>query len=337
MVVTITRTAQARRGVRALLAAALVLTASVASLIGGQAASAATGTKLIGTFALTPGSCAGGTASGTYLRMILPSGSPSGPYMSNSDSRCGDQSFTPLNPGTDGGLYSGSYQPQPTPPFDSKGNAQAGTITAPAPFYGTAFATSANKVDPQTHLSVNAPIVTLTGSTLHADLRSFAVTWNSQYFNQGSPKPDGSYPGNTRPATGTYNASTGAFTLNWTSQVVGGPFNNFTGQWHLQGVFHAAGGHSVGAGSGGHASSAPTHAGSAPAGTVITGASTVPASTVPTGSATPSSSSSGAVVAGGRPRRRVVLPNVRHRSPTQARRSPTPPGTSTAGCSPCSS
>ncbi len=170
-------------------------------------ASAAPAT-LVGTFQLTPGSCAGGAASGTYLRMILPSGGPSGPFMSNSDSTCSDQSFTLLAPGSDGGLVAGSYQPQPTPPFDASGNARASNLTAPARFYGTSFATSTNSVDPQTKQSVPPPQVIVTGGTLSADLRSFAVTWNSQYFNQGSPKPDGSYPGNTRPVTGTFDTST---------------------------------------------------------------------------------------------------------------------------------
>ena len=39
--------------------------------------------------------------------------------------------------------------------------------------------------------------------------------------------------------TGTYNAKTHAYVLNWTSQVVGGPFNGFTGDWHLTGTFAA--------------------------------------------------------------------------------------------------
>ena len=36
--------------------------------------------------------------------------------------------------------------------------------------------------------------------------------------------------------TGTYNADTKAYTLDWTSQIVGGPFNNFSGHWHLEGT-----------------------------------------------------------------------------------------------------
>jgi hypothetical protein len=232
---------RAPRTVTTALVVVLLFVTSVVALFGATSASAASSKALIGTFSLTPGTCSGSTASGTYLRMILPSGTPTGPYMSNSDSVCHDQSFTALKAGTDGGLITGAYQAQPSPPFDAKGNALAGTITAPTQFYGTSFATSSNKVDPQTHLSVSPPSVIATGSTLHATLPGFAVTWNNQYFNQGAPKPDGSSPGNTRAPTGTYNASTGAFTLSWTSQVVGGPFDKFTGQWHLQGFFHAAG------------------------------------------------------------------------------------------------
>jgi hypothetical protein len=197
--------------------------------------------------------------------MILPSGGVTGPYMSNSDSRCRDQSYTALSAGTDGGLVSGSYQATPQPPFDKNGNALAGRITAPSPFYGTSFATSSNATDPQTKRAVPVPQVFATGSTLSADLRAFSVTWNSQYFNQGSPKPDGSYPGNTKPARGTYDASTGAFTLDWTSTVVGGPFDKFTGQWHLAGRFVPSGGVAAVAGSGSGTSGA-TGGGVAPGG-----------------------------------------------------------------------
>ena len=289
---------RAPRKVKSALAVLVLAATSAIGLLVPTSADAATTTTLIGTFDLTPGTCSGSTASGTYLRMILPSGTPSGPYMSNSDSVCHDQSFTALKPGTDGGLITGSYQPQPSPPFDSHGNALAGTITAPAPFYGTSFATSSNKVDPQTHLSVSPPKVTATGTTLHASLPGFAVTWNSQYFNQGAPKPDGSEPGNTRAPTGTYDPSTGAFTLSWTSQVVGGPFDKFTGQWHLQGFFHAAGsnaGSKAGSSGGGAVVIAPkgSNTASAPAAGVTSAA---PSGAAGSSTSTPSSAASTAAV-----------------------------------------
>jgi hypothetical protein len=75
------------------------------------------------------------------------------------------------------------------------------------------------------------------GGKLSGDLAAFDATWNKQAFNQGSPKPDGSRPGNTGAVSGTYDAATGAYSLTWTSQIVGGPFNSFTGYWHLEGTF----------------------------------------------------------------------------------------------------
>ena len=58
------------------------------------------------------------------------------------------------------------------------------------------------------------------------DLRGFTASWNSIYFNQGSPKPAGNRPGLTRAVRGTYNAKTGHYVLTWVSQIVGGPFND---------------------------------------------------------------------------------------------------------------
>jgi hypothetical protein len=206
---------------------------------------AAAGTPLVGTFSIAAGSCSGGTASGTYLRMVLSGGTNSGgPYFSNSDSSCSDNSYTPLAPGSAGGLITGSYQAAPSPAFDSAGNALADQITAPVPFEGVKFATATNPVDPQTGLHVPAPSIVATGDTLSGSIEAFAVTWNNQQFNQGSPKPGGGSPGNTTPVTGTYNPATGAYVLQWSSQVVGGPFNGFSAFWNLTGIFRPAAGSS---------------------------------------------------------------------------------------------
>jgi hypothetical protein len=234
---------------------------------------AAAGTPLVGTFTITAGSCSGGVASGTYLRMVLSGGTnTAGPYFSNSDSTCSDNTYTPLAPGSEGGLVTGSYEPQPSPPFDSSGNALAAKITAPVAFEGVKFSTATNPVDPQTGLSVPAPSIELNGTTLTGNLQAFGVSWNTQEFNQGSPKPGGSSPGNTTPVTGVYNPATGAYTLQWSSQVVGGPFNGFSAFWNLTGRFVAAGGPSAAASSSGStaasaASSTGPTAGSTHAGT----------------------------------------------------------------------
>ena len=208
---------------------------------------------LVGTFRLNAGSCNGGQATGSTFRMVLPNGSPSGPFVSNNDSPCDDHSYTPLTPGTDGGLITGAHQPEPDPAFDGDGNSLASRITKPARFYGVDFSTSTNPTDPQTQAKVGPPSVTTQDGKLAGDLRAFAASWNRQEFNQGAPKPDGSSPGLTSAPSGTYDAATGAFSLNWASQIQGGPFNNFTGLWHLEGTF-------VPASRGGGASGSPTTA-----------------------------------------------------------------------------
>ncbi|WP_067682156.1 hypothetical protein [Nocardia miyunensis] len=197
---------------------------------------------LDGLFALSPGVCANGAASGSFFRMILPTGTAAGPYLQNSDSRCSDRTVTPLSAGSDGGLVSGSYQPQPAAAFDPHGNARSGRVTTPVRFYGVDFATATNPTDPQTGVVTRLPQVFADGGTLSGDLSSLGVTWNNQVFNQGAPKPDGGLPGKTSPVHGTID-SAGNFVLEWTSQIVGGPFNNFTGLWHLAGRYRDGGRH----------------------------------------------------------------------------------------------
>jgi hypothetical protein len=161
-----------------------------------------------------------------------------GPFLSNGSSSAGDQSYTLLRPGTDGGLISGGYQPPPNPAFGGAlSNALASRITQPQTFEGIDFSVSTSPSDPQTSTAVPAPSIIDDGGNLSGKLQAFTAEWSGQYFNQGSPKPDGSSPGITAPLSGTYNETTHAFVMTWTSTIVGGPFNGFTGYWHLAGVF----------------------------------------------------------------------------------------------------
>lgn len=204
-------------------------------------ATVAAAERLVGTFRFTAGSCGGAGITGSYFRMIQPGGSATaGPFVQNSDSPCQDKTYTPLAGGRDGGLVTGDYQPHPDPAFDQTGAGRADRLTRPEKFYGVNFSTATNPVDPQTGARVGAPELSVNGGRLEGDLRSFAAAWNNQHFNQGSPKPDGSRPGNTSGPTGTYDAGSRAFTLDWTSHIVGGPFNNFTGLWHFDGTFSPA-------------------------------------------------------------------------------------------------
>jgi hypothetical protein len=199
------------------------------------------GTALVGTFKLTPGVCTGATPTGSYFRMIDPHGTiAAGKFFDNPDSTCKDKSFTVQGPGTDGGLITGTYQPSAGKAFDARGNALADRITQPGSFTAIKFGISTNHVDPQTGLKVPAPQVFDHNGTLSGQISAWSAAWNNLYFNQGSPKPNGSRPGLTSPVSGTYDAKTHAFVLTWASEVVGGPFNGFTGYWHLQGVFVAS-------------------------------------------------------------------------------------------------
>ncbi|HWH31604.1 MAG TPA: hypothetical protein VNU01_02925, partial [Egibacteraceae bacterium] len=202
--------------------------------------SSAAATDLRGTFRITAGACAG-AVTGSRFRMVQPGGTPaSGPFVENADSPCADKTYTPLRPGTDGGLVSGSHQPQPSAPFDGTGNGTAARIVRPQRFFGVDFAVATNPTDPQSGTDTPAPVIRRDGSTLSGDLRAYAVAWNRQHFNQGAPKPDGSTPGQTTLPSGTIDASTKAYRLEWASTIVGGPFNNFTGLWHLEGTFDGA-------------------------------------------------------------------------------------------------
>ena len=197
------------------------------------------GTALVGLFRVTAGQCTdAGVTAGSWFRMIQAGGKAGeGPFLPNGDSACGDKTWSALKPGSDGGLITGTYQPQPAEPFDADGRGTAGSILAPTPFFAVTFANATNAVDPQTNAKTTPPAITVTGGKLSGDLSAFAAAWNKQHFNQGAPKPGGAMPGLTAGPTGTYDAATKHYVLDWSSQIIGGPFNNFTGVWHLEGTF----------------------------------------------------------------------------------------------------
>ncbi len=194
--------------------------------------------ELVGVFEIAAGACdEAGVATGSTFRMVQAGGTPEdGPFMDNADSTCaGDLTFTPLAPGTDGGLMTGDYQPAPDPAFDEANAALADTITEPVTFFGTAFGTATDPVDAQTSEEVPAPAIMATDGILSGDVSAMAAYWGGEVFNQGAPKPAGDEPG----PVGTIDPETGEYELDWSSQIVGGPFNDFTGVWHLEGTFTA--------------------------------------------------------------------------------------------------
>ena len=210
-----------------------------AKAASAQVAPPTSGEAMVGTFRLQPGSCGGTGVTGSYFRFVQPGGSSAaGPFTQNMDSACADRTYTPVAPGSDGGLVTGAYQPHPDPAFTTAGGGRAGRITRPQRFSGVELATATSPVDPQTSTGVPTPSVFRNAAgQLGGDLRAFAVAWNGQHLNQGAPKPDGRRAANTFGPSGTYDPSSRTFVLEWSSQIVGGMFNNFTGQWHLVGTF----------------------------------------------------------------------------------------------------
>ena len=195
------------------LAVALAVTALVAVV---AAPTASAGTTLTGKFSISTGS---------YFRMQYPGGSG---WFSNPYSTRTDKTYTAISSGTDGGITSGLFQGEPAGGFDKLGNSLAGRIITPTNFAGVKFGLKTFN-----SAATPAPAFVYTGSVLSAKITGLTVGWNKLYFNQGLPKP-----GKTTPlARGTYNASTKAYTLDWSSPIIGGPFNGFTGVWHLTGTF----------------------------------------------------------------------------------------------------
>ncbi|NNC79206.1 MAG: hypothetical protein HKN94_03545 [Acidimicrobiales bacterium] len=189
--------------------------------------------ELVGLFEIAAADCGAADAvSGSTFRMAqIGATLESGPFIPNADSPCGDLTVTPLIPGTDGGLLTGSYQVPPDPAFDSQGSGLANGIAEPVTFFGLSFAMATTD-------EATPPAITASDGVLTGDLSAVVAYYAGLTFNQGAPKPDGATPGLTFEAPiGTIDPDTGAYVLDWASQIVGGPFDNFTGIWHLEGTF----------------------------------------------------------------------------------------------------
>lgn len=221
----------------AVLAVAAVATAAAAA----PAAHAAKKTELKGTLGISPGKPATKAQqkrtkakfTGSYFRMILPGGADK--YFANSNSRAADKTYTLFRTGQEKGLKLGAFQEPPEPAFAANGFALSRRIVLPETFAGIDFSISTAATDAQTGQKATAPRLFATGKKLSGDLRAWTAEWNKIYFNQGAPKPNGTFPGFTKPINGTYDKKTKQYELSWYSLIVGGPFNGFTGYWHLQG------------------------------------------------------------------------------------------------------
>jgi hypothetical protein len=149
-------------------------------LITAAAPPAVAAGELKGLFRIDPTDCK--ALKGSYFRMI----DPGGGWVQNGSSACGDQTYTNLAPGRDGGLLATGFQPNPDSAFDGGGNGAADRITQPQAFFGARFATATNPTDPQTGVKVPVVVIRHDGrGGLSGDTRAFAAAYQRQHFNQG--------------------------------------------------------------------------------------------------------------------------------------------------------
>ncbi|HZT66700.1 MAG TPA: hypothetical protein VFA11_13015 [Acidimicrobiales bacterium] len=195
---------------------------------------------LRGVLRIQAGSCDRyGNVSGSWFRMLQPGGTlASGPYVVNADSSCANKTWTPVAPGTQG-LRLGRYQPAPLPAFDGAANGLGGAIIQPVLWFGVGLAAFTSPRDPRTGISTPPPALSVRGTALAGQLQAFSVSWNGEELNQGAPKPGPVRPGPASAPVGTFDQRNHRFVLDWSSRIVGGPFNNFTGVWHLTGTYRA--------------------------------------------------------------------------------------------------
>lgn len=222
------------------LVALAAVVVSALSIVGPPIAAANGGVSLIGTFHITGGACnpVTGTVSGSWFQLIFPHGNTNtGFFFQNSSSLCFNKAYTTISAGTQGGLATGRFQPGPRRAFDKLGDARASAIIRPVPFAAIDLSLSTQPIDPQTRRPVPVPVIMDRGRKLSGSTAALSATWKGISINQGSPKPGGARPGLTQSVSGRYNARTHAFSLSWTSQIVGGPFTGFIGHWHLVGTF----------------------------------------------------------------------------------------------------
>jgi hypothetical protein len=152
--------------------------------------------------------------SGSYFRIAQPSGA----YFPNPASTDSNTTYTLVTSGSGGGLRTGVVQKAPSPAFDAKGDSLAAAIIKPTSFTGIRFGLA----------TTSAPAISVKGSRLSGQIDGLVAEWNKQVFKQGNK------------VTGTYNAKTHHYVLTWSALIKGGPFNGFTGSWHLQGTFSPA-------------------------------------------------------------------------------------------------
>jgi ABC-type amino acid transport substrate-binding protein len=224
---------------RVLLAVAALVALGLAAGCGGSAKAAAP-TRLIGLFKLTPGHCTTAQAkpTGSYLIAISAAENHA---VTNKQGGCADPAYTPLTPGTDGGLITGGFQTEPKPAFDAERNATATRIVKPVAFGRFRFGMSTNPRDEQDapggEPAFPAPVALDTDGALAIDLRSLVLTYAGRSHSTCKQSYGlGCWELGSKSASGTYDAATHQFVIDWFSGESFVP-NGDSIEVHLEGTF----------------------------------------------------------------------------------------------------
>jgi hypothetical protein len=196
--------------------------------------------SMIGTFSIVPGTCDGNPPTGSWVSLSL-----NGDISNKANpSSCDGGDYTLMTSGTQGGLKTGVFQPNPTPTFDANGNSLANAIVQPVSFLGSAFgiATMAQNEQDNPNGPAVFPVPTVilnSNDTLSANVSSVVVTYNGNPNSTcASGDGDGCFAVGSTDATGTYNPTTHAYTLAWQSTIHGNtPFTGAVASFHLAGTF----------------------------------------------------------------------------------------------------
>jgi ABC-type amino acid transport substrate-binding protein len=228
---------------RVLVALAALVVLGLTTGCSGSAKAAAP-TRLIGLFKITPGQCTTAQAkpTGSYLIAISAAANHA---VTNSQGGCANSSYTPLTPGSDGGLITGGFQTEPRPAFDANRNAAATRIIKPVSFGPFRFGLSTNPRDEQDapggEPAFPAPVALDTDGALAIDLRSLVLTYAGRAGSTCKQSYGlGCWELGSKSAAGTYDAATHHFVIDWFSGESFVP-NGDSIEVHLEGTFVPSG------------------------------------------------------------------------------------------------
>jgi hypothetical protein len=205
---------------RAVLAAAMLSVAMVMANCGGGSSSASGPTRVLsGTFELQAGHCSAshGAPTGSFLVIVDSAGSKT---VANPDGGCANKYYTVLLPGTEKGIESGQFQPNPTPTFDAHNNSLADDVIKPVSFRGYNLGIATNPQDvqdaPSGPAAFSPPRATVRGTKLVIDLRSLNITYGGPANSTcASSSGYGCWNLGSKEASGTYDSATHQFVVQW--------------------------------------------------------------------------------------------------------------------------